>query len=61
VWPRCDANNSHLSGAEVKKERDYTFSPPKQLSWRVAGQVYFTYNYLLKIEAVENKTKTLKV
>jgi hypothetical protein len=36
-----DADYSAPSSAEVKKERGYTSSPPKRLSWRVAGELYF--------------------
>jgi hypothetical protein len=42
VQPGCDADHSPPSSAEVKKERCYTSSPHKRLSWHVAGQLYFT-------------------
>jgi hypothetical protein len=40
VRPGRFANHSAPSGAEVKKERGYKFSPYKRLSWHVAGQLY---------------------
>jgi hypothetical protein len=40
--PGRDADHSPSSSTEVKKEGGYTSSPPKHLSWRVAGQLYFT-------------------
>jgi hypothetical protein len=36
-----DADQSPPSRAKVKKERGYTSSPPKRISWRVVGQLYF--------------------
>jgi hypothetical protein len=38
VRPGRDADHSPLSSVEVKKERGYTSSPLKRLSWRTAGQ-----------------------
>jgi hypothetical protein len=38
-----DVDCSAPCRAEVKRERGYTSSPTKCLSWHVVGQLYFTY------------------
>jgi hypothetical protein len=49
---RRDAYHSPPYSAEVKKERGYSSSPPKRLSWRIAGQLFLltlrTFNYSYK-------------
>jgi hypothetical protein len=38
----------------LRKSRSYTSSPPKRLSWRVAGQLYFTLLFRLQCHRMNN-------